>query len=214
MRGSRQLDLTAILEGAIAYTESVAPNHFNLRGLARHLQIDPSSLCYHFGNKAALKRAVVRALLTRLQKDPESGPWQFRLKRLALDYRKLAKGHPNSFSLLSEHPKHALEPSLMESWFSIFTAAGFSNKQVRVLSLAACHSLIGLCLIDIGYNSQLESALQNREPDARTRTRATRALATTHSDDVFRTALCIMIAGIEALRSSSDSVQQNARNAE
>jgi AcrR family transcriptional regulator len=66
-----------------------------MRGIARHLGVDPAALYWHFEDKATLLDAIARSAADeRALEIPDEGPWPERTRALAHEIRDRLSGEP------------------------------------------------------------------------------------------------------------------------
>ena len=85
--------------------DEVGVEGLSMRGLGARLGVEAMSLYNHVPNKAALLDGLVELLV--LQVDVASRPdeaWPDTLRRIALEYRRLASAHARVFVLLATRP--------------------------------------------------------------------------------------------------------------
>ncbi|MDH4017940.1 MAG: TetR/AcrR family transcriptional regulator [Actinomycetota bacterium] len=80
---SRQLDRAKIVAAARELARSSGASGLTMRGIARHLGVDPAALYWHFADKAELLDAIARdAVDERAIEVGHEGPWQARARDL------------------------------------------------------------------------------------------------------------------------------------
>jgi AcrR family transcriptional regulator len=92
---SRQLDRAKIVAAARELTRTEGAGGLSMRGIARHLGVDPAALYWHFADKAELIDAVARdAADERALVVDTEGTWQTRARSLCHELADRLRGEP------------------------------------------------------------------------------------------------------------------------
>ncbi len=96
---SRHLDRAKIVAAARELARDRGAAGLTMRGIARHLGVDPSALYWHFADKAELLDAIARdamheALDERAIEVAAEGRWQERARRLCQELAERLRGDP------------------------------------------------------------------------------------------------------------------------
>jgi AcrR family transcriptional regulator len=92
---TRALDRPKIVGAARALARQHGAAGLTMRGIARHLGVDPAALYWHFEDKATLLDAIARSAADeRALEIPDEGPWPERARALAQEIRDRLSGEP------------------------------------------------------------------------------------------------------------------------
>lgn len=141
--------LEAIDEGGI---ECVS-----MRGLARSLGVQASSLYYHFENKEALMTGIAESLYRRLGTAPDLGDWEDQVKAIFLQLHAFILGHPKAAPLLiSDLPNSGVAFKRATVLLVLLIRAGFSPAESASLLSNLVALLIGHSMLSVYGRDEAE----------------------------------------------------------
>jgi AcrR family transcriptional regulator len=133
----RSLDRRLILNAAVKLADREGLEALSMRRLGRELGVEAMSLYNHVPNKEALLNGMVEVLLEELEVplDTPEDYWEERIRKAFRSYLRLARAHPNVFSLFALRPLNTAESLKL---FELLREAGFdivsALRAFRVLS--------------------------------------------------------------------------------
>ena len=198
----RALSETEILDAALRLLDEAGAAGLSVRSVAARVGVAPNALYTYFPTKAALVRALIDALMGRVDRDAlldGTRPWRARITDFALDARALLLAHPGAVPLLLSSPfdgPNAL--ALGERLLDAFADAGLGPADAARASYLVMTYVLGTVALDV---AELEPAAAPLEEPARTQARR-EALTQIPAEGFPRTA-----AGIEAI-AAYNSTQQ------
>ncbi len=122
-----------VLAAALQIVDTEGLEALSMRHLAHTLHREAMTLYRYTPNKTALLDGVVELVLRDLRIDPHAADWRQELRKLAHDFRRLARTHPNVLPLvvtrppatpLGLRPPGTLRP--LEAFLQLLTGAGFT----------------------------------------------------------------------------------------
>ena len=133
-RNNGQLTRSMILRAALAIVDRDGVDGLSMRRLSDALGRDPVMLYRHVPSKAAVLDGVVEMVFERLSLDTTSRNWAAALRKLAHDFRDVARAHPNVVPLLVTRPLATplgMRPQgilrQLEDVLALLTGAGFTG---------------------------------------------------------------------------------------
>jgi AcrR family transcriptional regulator len=195
--GRRDARLTeeGIYAAALGLIDREGITALSMRKLAAVLGVNPMSLYHHVPNKAALLRGVRNLVAGRFQPKAGGGDWQDQLRRVAYDFRTLARQHPNLFVHVFASPDSIdQDDPFWTALTGILNNAGVPPTEVAPMRAVLTSLFSGFLLAEVngtlGRLAAMQATAESAEP-------ATAPCADTE-DSSLRMAVQTLIAGVEA----------------
>jgi AcrR family transcriptional regulator len=146
----RPLSRDRIIAGALTLIERDGLDAFSTRKLGAILGVEAMALYHHFPSKEELLDALAEHLLTLVELPAESLPWQDWLKQVAVNYRRMALRHPDTFPILITRRYRAHGSfAFIEANLRVLTAGGFTLRGALRLTRTIGSFVNGVLLAEI-----------------------------------------------------------------
>lgn len=118
-----------ILEAALALIDAHGPQAFNIRELARVLNVAPAAIYWHVPSRNELVSGAAALVLNGVADDIAPGRWQDRLRTLLQRYREVLQRHPRLAPLVASEMlcNAAFDAVLLDHVVHLLEDAGFSG---------------------------------------------------------------------------------------
>ena len=193
-----QLSRDKVLRAAVELVDELGLGSLSMRRLGERLGVEAMSLYRYVKGKEDLLNGVHGAILEEVERPPDSGSWQQRLKAMALSFRAALGRHPNALPLFANRPAvTASSLRAVEDCLAVLAEAGFEPSD----RIHAFHSLagfvVGISLLHYGFE---ESAYVNFDLDPAEFPLMTQALTnlTWDFEHEFAYGLDALLTGLEA----------------
>lgn len=149
-RGPKGLSKADLLAEILSYLEEGGKLNLSLRAIARFLDCDVATICYHFGSKEELKHALGEAIFASVKSDKDRTlPWLIRLSGSIQSYYRLSQIYPNSFRALIDPTKiRSFELQIVQEWFVALIDSDIRKGDVPAFAMALYASIRGICLLE------------------------------------------------------------------
>lgn len=162
------LSRDAIIETAIKVLDDKGENALTLRGVAKVLGVNPTSLYNHIDSLETLLDATVKRIVGDLKAVKPSRNWQNYLMKAAFEYRALLLKHPNAIMLIMSrrHQSYAL-PSWEQS-INLLESIGFTLAEAQVFLEQFISLVIGSTLMECREDLRGPALLDDDYPATKT----------------------------------------------
>jgi TetR/AcrR family tetracycline transcriptional repressor len=152
-----------VVSTALGLAQRVGLDRFTIKQLAEELGVAPMTLYHHVSSRSELVQLVVEELLDSVEiPEPESGPWDVRLKSLEANARRALggiSGLPNGI-----RPADASDASrrLADAVFAILAEAGFDEETALLAYGALFTYMIGQLDLDVAADRGADASESSR----------------------------------------------------
>ncbi|AKS34334.1 MULTISPECIES: TetR/AcrR family transcriptional regulator [Mycolicibacterium] len=153
---SRLITRAAVLACALEIIDRDGVDGLSMRRLGEAVGRDPMALYRHVPNKAAVLDGVVEMVFAQLSLDTTTPDWAAALRKLAHEFRDLARAHPNVVPLLATRPLATplgmRPPGILrhlEDVLTLLIAAGFNGADAVHVYRALFGFLYGHVLTEL-----------------------------------------------------------------
>jgi TetR/AcrR family tetracycline transcriptional repressor len=127
-----RLGREGIVRTTLALIDSDGLENFSVRNVAKALDVFPTAVYWHVGDRNALLSDVVTLVLADLTPKRSAGKWQDWLRQLLVRYRNIIRQHPNVAPLIGVQlvSNGSLDFRLVEGILECLTEAGFKGQRL------------------------------------------------------------------------------------
>jgi len=127
-----RLNRTLIVETALALIDRDGIETFSVRNVAKALDVFPTAVYWHIGDRNTLLSDVVTLVLADLTPKRATGRWQDWIRQLLVRYRNIIRRHPNVAPLIGAQlvSNASLDFHLVESILACLSQAGFKGRDL------------------------------------------------------------------------------------
>ena len=127
-----RLNRALIVETALALIDRDGLETFSVRKLAKALDVFPTAVYWHIGDRNTLLSDVVTLVLGELAPKRAPGRWQDWIRQLLVRYRAIIRQHPNVAPLIGVQlvSNGSLDFHLVESILECLAGAGFKGQRL------------------------------------------------------------------------------------
>ncbi|MGH2396211.1 MAG: TetR/AcrR family transcriptional regulator C-terminal domain-containing protein [bacterium] len=196
-----------VMAGALKLIDGEGLDALSMRRLGAELGVEAMSLYRHVDGKEALLDGLSAQLWSEVRlPDERASEWKVAVGETARSLRELARGHPNSFSLLLGRPTLS-EPALrvFDAMLRTFRDAKFSKTLASQALGTLVAYAVGYAMVEItcGLGQPELAARRCITPDAAGRfSGVSEALAECDPDALFDFGLEALLRGLDAKRRS------------
>lgn len=142
---TRGLSRERVVIAALEIVDEHGLPGLSMRKIASRLGVEAMSLYRHVENKRDLLDALHEHLIGGLR-IPDTGPWQERVRTVALDFRTVMAAHPKLVPLLASRPAstpRALD--VLEAGVTVLEEAGFDEQEALIAFQTVFCFVVGHC---------------------------------------------------------------------
>ncbi len=127
-----RLNRALIVETALALIDREGLESFSVRNVARALDVFPTAVYWHIGDRNTLLSDVVTLVLADLTPKRPTARWQDWIRQLLVRYRDIIRAHPNVAPLIGVQlvSNGSLDFHLVESILERLAQAGFKGQSL------------------------------------------------------------------------------------
>lgn len=147
----KRLTRKRVLQAAVRIVDAEGLSALSMRRLGHEVGVEAMSLYRHVANKADLLDGIHGAILEEMRIPAPRGPWQARLRALAMAFREVLVAHPNALPVFATRPAVAATSlRSVELTLQVLEGAGFKPaEQVYALQSLASY-VVGLTMLQYG----------------------------------------------------------------
>jgi AcrR family transcriptional regulator len=122
----------------------------SMRAVAARVGVTAMALYRHFANKEELLDCVLELLLAEMTLPLQGESWEYRLRALGAEVRRLARRHPTAVSLIFERPAQTPDARLrVAAIHQALGDAGLSGGEVLRLERMVSTFVVGFALSEV-----------------------------------------------------------------
>jgi len=127
-----RLNRALIVETSLALIDREGIESFSVRNVARALDVFPTAVYWHIGDRNTLLSDVVTLVLADLTPTRATARWQDWIRQLLVRYRNIIRQHPNVAPLIGVQlvSNGSLDFRLVESILECLSQAGFKGQDL------------------------------------------------------------------------------------
>jgi AcrR family transcriptional regulator len=152
-----------LVAAALRLAQRVGLDRFTIKQLADELGVAPMTLYHHVSSRSELVQLVVEELLDSVEiPEPETGPWDVRLKALEANARRVLGGIPGLPSGINPEAASDASRRLADAVFAILADAGFDEKTALLAYGALFTYMIGQLDLDVAADRRASASEASR----------------------------------------------------
>ncbi|MFD1318719.1 TetR/AcrR family transcriptional regulator [Loigolactobacillus zhaoyuanensis] len=160
----RKLDREQIIEQALkTLGKSNSFSDFSLRKVATDLQVDVSTLYWHFKNKQEILQAMAEAIIAQVKLPNQQLEWTVQLKQLFSNIFDIYEQYPLAAILMVETiPSSLVRLQLIDRTIAIMTNAGVDEQTAHIAATSIDFLLTGL-VIDLMIENRFRQQITTQQ---------------------------------------------------
>jgi TetR/AcrR family transcriptional regulator, tetracycline repressor protein len=149
--GEKSLNRELIVSAALQFIDKFGEEALTMRKLAEVLEVYPTTIYWHAGNRAQLLAAVCERVFAEIELPPvDDTPWDEWLRVLAQSVRRTMRAHRNLAPTVSSQIQVTVGSfPLIEAILDVLSSAGFPDSDLPFVYNTVCNSIFGFVWVEL-----------------------------------------------------------------